>query len=71
LALEHLHQRNYVYKDLKLENVVMDKDGHIYLTDFGRCRSTLNLPYGFYGTPEYTGSITILTQKAPETLIDS
>uniref|UniRef100_A0A4W5Q7X8 non-specific serine/threonine protein kinase n=1 Tax=Hucho hucho TaxID=62062 RepID=A0A4W5Q7X8_9TELE len=35
LALEHLHQLGVVYRDLKLENILMDSSGHIVLTDFG------------------------------------
>lgn len=34
-AIEFLHERHIVYRDLKLENILIDKDGHLLLTDFG------------------------------------
>jgi serine/threonine protein kinase len=35
LALEYLHSYGVIYRDLKPENVLFDKDGHVCLTDFG------------------------------------
>jgi serine/threonine protein kinase len=35
LAIEHLHKFNIIHRDLKPENLVMDRDGHLKLTDFG------------------------------------
>lgn len=38
LALEHLHEQNIIYRDLKASNTLLDMDGHIRLADFGMAK---------------------------------
>jgi len=63
LALDMLHRQGFVYRDLKLENILIDAVGSIRLSDFGlshRCGPSVRIQ-SFSGTPMYL---------APEMLTD-
>ena len=38
LAIESVHNLNYIHRDLKHDNLIIGKDGHIKLSDFGLCK---------------------------------
>ncbi|KAJ1911696.1 Serine/threonine kinase [Tieghemiomyces parasiticus] len=66
LALEYFHRNNIVYRDLKLDNILLAADGHVKVVDYGLCKermgfgSTTNT---FCGTPEFMAPEILLEQR--------
>ncbi|KAL6241367.1 cAMP-dependent protein kinase catalytic subunit [Rhinocladiella similis] len=53
LALEYLHEQNIIYRDLKPENLLLDRHGHIKITDFGFAKDVPDITWTLCGTPDY------------------
>ncbi|SAL99009.1 hypothetical protein [Absidia glauca] len=66
LALEYFHSLGIIYRDLKLDNIMLGLDGHIKVADYGLCKEGMfygNNTGTFCGTPEFMSPEILLEQR--------
>jgi classical protein kinase C len=66
LALEYFHKQGIIYRDLKLDNIMLTLDGHVKVGDYGLCKEEMwygNTTSTFCGTPEFMAPEILLEQR--------
>ncbi|KAJ9116411.1 hypothetical protein QFC22_004853 [Naganishia vaughanmartiniae] len=66
LALEYFHRKGIIYRDLKLDNILLTLDGHIKVADYGLCKESMwfgKTTNTFCGTPEFMAPEILLEQR--------
>jgi classical protein kinase C/novel protein kinase C epsilon type len=75
LALEYFHQMGIIYRDLKLDNILLTLDGHVKVADYGLCKEDMwfgKTTSTFCGTPEFMAPEVSCqaTAQSPECIAD-
>ncbi|KAF8270816.1 hypothetical protein EI94DRAFT_1797758 [Lactarius quietus] len=66
LALEYFHANGIIYRDLKLDNILLTLDGHVKVADYGLCKEEMwhgSTTGTFCGTPEFMAPEILLEQR--------
>ncbi|KIR30282.1 AGC/PKC protein kinase [Cryptococcus deuterogattii 99/473] len=66
LALQYFHSKGIIYRDLKLDNILLTLDGHVKVADYGLCKEEMwfgKTTSTFCGTPEFMAPEILLEQR--------
>ncbi|GFR91744.1 serine/threonine-protein kinase N2 [Elysia marginata] len=72
LGLQYLHENKIVYRDLKLDNLLLDSEGYLKMADFGLCKEGMGYQdrtSTFCGTPEFLAP-EVLTETSYSRAVD-